>query len=383
MKKKNILIYGATGSIGDSVLSLVRDNKDEFNVHGITCDHNIEKLSALSKEFNVKNIGIASYNKEFNYKKYFPGKKIFFKLDEFRELINDSIDIIIFAISGTAILELSLDVVKSGKIVGIANKECIISLGDIILDTARLNNTKIVPLDSEHNSIYQLLNRNNYLLESITITATGGPFLNKKFEDFKDIKPQEAVRHPIWKMGKKISIDSSTMVNKGLEVIEAKYLFNLDINKINVLTHPQAIIHGFITYKDNSIFSFMSYPDMRIPISNLLFPNKDVDLNDLYLDLAKIGTLNFYEVDEKKFPAIGFAKEVTRIGGLAPNGFNYVNGKLVNLFIKKEIGFLDIINFNIATLEKYFATNSNIKKPTIDDILNFNKWIDENIYLGD
>ena len=157
MKKMNILIYGATGSIGDSVLSLIRDNKDQFNIHGITCDNNIEKLSALSEEFNVKNIGIASYDKEIDYKKKFPGKKIFFKLEEFKELINDNVDIIIFAISGTSILELSLEIVKSGKIVGIANKECIISLGDIILDTAKLNNTKIVPLDSEHNSIYQLL----------------------------------------------------------------------------------------------------------------------------------------------------------------------------------------------------------------------------------
>jgi len=383
MKKKNILIYGATGSIGDSVLSLIRNHKDRFNIVGMTCNHNIAKLSALSDEFNTRNVGIATYNNECNYKKYFPDKNVFFKLKEFNELIDNNVDIIIFAISGASILELCLDIIKSGKIVGMANKECIISLGDIFIETARLHNTKIVPLDSEHNSIYQLLNKCNFLFESITITATGGPFLNKKFEDFKNIKPEEAVKHPIWKMGKKISVDSATMANKGLEVIEAKYLFNLDIDKINVLTHPQAIIHGFVAYKDSSIFSFMSYPDMRIPISNLLFPNKEIDLNDLYLDLAKIETLNFYEVDEKKFPAISFAKDVTRMGGLAPNGFNYTNDKLVNLFINKKIGFLDIINFNIATLEKFFATNSNIKKPTIDDIFNFNNWIDGNIYLGE
>ena len=383
MNKKNILIYGATGSIGDSVLSLIRENRDQFNVIGMTCDKNVEKLRILANEFDTKNIGIASYNKEFNYKKYFPDKNIFFKLEEFKELIDDNVDIIIFAISGVSILNLSLHVAKSGKIVGMANKECIISLGDIILDTASSHNTKIVPLDSEHNSIYQLLNRNNLLFESITITATGGPFLNKKFSDFKNIKPDEAVKHPVWKMGKKISIDSATMVNKGLELIEARFLFNLATDKINVLVHPQAIIHGFVTYKDNSTVSFMSYPDMRIPISNLLFPDKNVDLNDLYLDLAKIKTLSFYDVDDNKFPAINFAKEVSRIGGLAPNAFNYVNEKLVNLFIDKRIQFLDIVNFNISTLEKYFASNSNINKPTIDDIYNFNKWIDSNIYLGD
>lgn len=383
MNKKNVLIYGATGSIGDSVLSLIRNHKDKFNVVGMTCNKNIEKLRTLSDEFKTKNVGIGTYNKKFDYKKYFKDRNIFFKLSEFKELIDNSVDIIIFAISGVSILELSLDVAKSGKIVGMANKESIISLGEIILETAKLNNTHIVPLDSEHNSIYQLLNKNDYIFKSITITATGGPFLDKNFDDFKNIKVEEAVRHPVWKMGKKISIDSATMANKGLEVIEAKYLFNLDIDKINVLIHPQAIIHGYITYKDNSIFSFMSYPDMQIPISNILFPYKDIDLNDLYLDLAKIETLNFYKVNETKFPAINLAKEAIRIGGLAPNGFNYANDILVNLFINKKIGFLDIINFNIKTLEKYFSINSNIKKPTIDDIFNFNKWIDENIYLGE
>tara|TARA_Y100001970_G_C14163801_1_gene820092 strand:+ start:408 stop:1559 length:1152 start_codon:yes stop_codon:yes gene_type:complete len=383
MRKKNVLIYGATGSIGDSVLSLIRKHADQFNVVGMTCNDNIAKLSTLSDEFNTKNIGIASYNSEFNYVKYFPEKKLFFKLEEFKELIEDSVDIIVFAISGASILELSLDIAKSGKIIGMANKECIISLGDIIFKTAELHNTKIVPLDSEHNSIYQILNRDNLLFESITITATGGPFLNKKLEYFADIKPKDAIKHPIWKMGKKISIDSATMVNKGLEIIEAKYLFNVSIDKINVLTHPQAIIHGLVTYKDNSTISFMSHPDMRIPISSLLFPDKQVELDDLYLNLTKIETLNFYEIDDEKFPAIGVAKEVIRMGGLAPNGFNYINDKLVNLFIKEKIGFLDIVNFNVSTLEKYFANNSNINNPTINDIIDFNKWIDRNIYLGD
>ena len=383
MKRSNILIYGATGSIGDSVLSLIREHKERFNVVGLTCNDNIEKLRAISDEFATENIGIATYKKELDYKKYFPKHNIFFGLEEFKELIKDNIDIIVLAISGTSILKLSLDIAKSGKIFGIANKECIISLGDIILETARLSDTKIVPLDSEHNSIYQLLNKNNSLFKSITITASGGPFLKRNLDDFKSITVEEAIKHPVWKMGKKISVDSATMVNKALEVIEAKYIFDLDIDKINVLTHPQAIIHGFVTYKDNSIVSFMSYPDMRIPISNLLFPNKEVNLDELYLDLAKIESLNFYKIDEKKFPAINLARDVVNKGGLAPNGFNYINEKLVNLFLDKKISFLDIVNLNIATLDKYFAKNTNIEKPTLDDIINFNKWIDENIYLGE
>tara|TARA_B100000686_G_C16670967_1_gene906423 strand:- start:46 stop:1197 length:1152 start_codon:yes stop_codon:yes gene_type:complete len=383
MKKTNILIYGATGSIGDSVLSLVRSQKNHFNVVGMTCEKNIKKLSKLADEFNTKNIGIANYNKDMNYDKYFPDKKIFFNLDEFKDLIDDSVDIIVFAISGTSILKLGLDIAKSGKVVGIANKECIISLGDIIINLAKLNNTKIIPLDSEHNSIYQLLNNNNSSFESITITGTGGPFLFKNINDFKNIKVEEAVKHPVWKMGKKISVDSATMVNKGLEIIEAKYLFDIDIRKINVLIHPQAIVHGFVSYKDSSIISFMSFPDMRVPISNLLFPCSKINIDDLHLDLAQIETLNFYKVDKMKFPVIDYVNQIMDMGGLAPHGFNYTNDKLVNLFLNKKIKFLDIINFNISTLDKYFAINSNIEKPTIDDIFHFNKWIDGNIYLGE
>tara|TARA_B100001250_G_C19815594_1_gene798148 strand:- start:3094 stop:4242 length:1149 start_codon:yes stop_codon:yes gene_type:complete len=382
MKKINILIYGATGSIGDSALSLIRANKNLFNVVGMTCNTNIKKLSNLANEFNTQNIGIAN-KKKLTSKKYFQNKKVFTGLDEFSDLINKDVDIIIFAISGVTILKLSLEIARSGKIVGLANKECIISLGHLILNTAKLNNTKIIPLDSEHNSIFQLLNKYNSPFKTITITATGGPFLNKNIKDLINIKPDEAIKHPVWKMGKKISIDSATMVNKGLEIIEAKHLFNLEINQINVLVHPQAIVHGIVTYKDNSMISFMSYPDMRIPISSLLFSNKEVNLNDLNVDLANIETLNFYEVDENRFPAINVVKEVINKGGLAPNGFNYANEKLVNHFINKNIGFLDIVNFNIETLDKYFGTNSNIENPTIDDILNFNKWIDENIYLGE
>ena len=383
MKKTNILIFGATDSIGESVLSLVRNNKEKFNIIGMTCNDNIQQLKILAEEFNTTNLGIATYKKEINYNKLFPKKKLFFSIDEFKELIIDNIDIIIFAISGTSILRLSLEIAKSGKIIGLANKECIISLGHIFINIAKSHNTKIVPLDSEHNAIYQILNRDDFLFKTITITATGGPFLNRRIEDLKNIKAKEAIQHPVWKMGKKISIDSATMMNKGLEVIEAKYIFDLDIEKINILVHPQAIVHGLVTYMDNSIISFMSNPDMRIPISNLLFPNKKVDLDDLYLDLSKVKTLNFYEVDRNKFPAINLVKEVMYQGGLAPNGMNYINDKLVNLFLLNRIGFLDIVNYNIATLEKFFSKNSNIEKPSIDDIINFNKWIDSNIYLGE
>ena len=383
MKQTNLLIYGATGSIGDSVLSLVRNNKDQFNIIGMTCNNNIKKLSRLSEEFNTKNIGIARFNKNINYKKYFPEKKIYFGLKEFSDLIKIKPDVIILGISGGSILNLALDIAKSGKVIGMANKECIVSLGSIIFDLAKLNKTKIIPLDSEHNSIYQLLKTYNHSYESITITASGGPFLKKKRNELRDVTIEDALAHPIWRMGKKISLDSATMINKGLELIEAKYFFDIDVNKINILIHPQAIIHGLISFHDGSVISFMSQPDMRVPISNLLFKNKRIKLSDLSLDLANIRTLNFLNVDTAKFPAVRIAREVAVLGGLAPHGFNYINDKLTNLFMKKKIGFLDIVNFNEITLNKFFSRNPNQKKPSINDIVEFNKWIDRNIYLGE
>mgnify|MGYP001219141994 CR=1 FL=1 len=382
MNKTNILIYGATGSVGSSAISLIRENSDLFNIVGMTCNNNIKELKKLSDEFSPRKIGIGTYDKNINYNEYFPNKDLYFELDEFSHLIDLEVDIIIFAISGLSILNLSIDLAKSGKVLGVANKESIISLGKIFIETANKNNTKIIPLDSEHNSIYQLLSSNNSKFKSITLTASGGPFLNKPIIDLKDIRAEEAIKHPIWKMGKKISVDSATMVNKGLELIEASYLFNLDISRINVLIHPQSIIHGLITYHDNSIVCYMSYPDMRVPISNLLFGDNKAQISGIDLDLSKIKELNFIDVDEKRFPSIKLSREVAKIGGLAPNGFNYINEKLVNLFLDNKIGFIDIVDYNEATLERFFASNSNIDNPSIEDINEFNKWIDNNIFLG-
>ena len=383
MEKKNILVYGATGSIGDSVFSLLRENKDVFKVTGITCDNNVLKLKKIAEEFNPNYIGIADYQKNIEYKKLFPNKKLFFGLNEFVDLMDKQVDIIILATSGLAVLDLSLKIMESGKIVGLANKECIISLGDIFSNIAKKNNTTIIPLDSEHNAIHQILNKDNNGLKSITLTATGGPFLNKKISDLANISPADAIKHPIWKMGKKISVDSATMMNKSLEIIEAKYLFNLKNDEINALIHPEAIVHGLVTYRDNSMISFMSCPDMKIPISNLLFPNREASLNELSIDLSEIKTLNFYSIDHDRFPAIKYCHEVLNLGGLAPCGFNYANEKLVNLFLKNKIRFLDIVQFNINTLDKFFAKNNNILYPATEDINNFNEWIDNNIYLGE
>ena len=235
MFKKNILIYGATGSIGSSVLNLIRNNKEHFNVVGVTCNSNIDKLLDIANEFECQNIGInnkakaQSYSEIKNYNAYIG-------LDEFSKLIDNKVDIIIFAIAGSSPLSLLMDVAVSGKIIGIANKECIICLGKTLLDLAIKSSTEIVPLDSEHNALFQLIkNKNKDSIRKYTITASGGSFFNFKKTEMERITPNQAISHPKWKMGKKISVDSSTLMNKGLEVIEACILFNISPNAIEAI----------------------------------------------------------------------------------------------------------------------------------------------------
>ena len=232
MKKINVVIYGATGSIGKSTLSIISKNLDKINIEGITCNKNILKLLKIAKSYNVKKIGfneksIHKLNKS-NLNKY----EVFNDDTKFYNIISKKTDVIIFAASGLTSLDLLLKILKSGKIVGIANKECIITLGKKFISLSKKFKTKIIPLDSEHNSIYHLLSQNLGKYKSITITATGGPFLYYTKNKLSSVTPQQAIRHPVWNMGSKISIDSATMMNKALEIIEAKYLFNLKIMKL-------------------------------------------------------------------------------------------------------------------------------------------------------
>ncbi len=371
MLKKNIVIYGATGSIGESTLNLIRDNKDNFNVVGLTCKENVTKIINIANEFDCKNIGIA--NKELIAKNQTLLKNftIFSGIEEFHHIISDySVDIIIFAISGSAPLQLLMELSSSGKSIGLANKECIICLGNLFLDNAASSSTKIVPLDSEHNAIYQLIkNKNLDSINKYTITASGGNFYKYKYQDLMNITPEQAVKHPKWKMGKKITVDSSTLMNKGLEIIEACILFNIEPNKINALIHPESIIHGLIEFKDSSIHAFLSQPSMEVSISSLLFDDNNVKLDNHKLDLSSIGSLNFVEIDSDKFKAIELAKYSLNHGGLGPAILNYTNELMVSLFLDNKISFTDITENNKKIMELFMLDNNNIKNPSINDII--------------
>ena len=379
MKKINLVIYGATGSIGGSVLSIVRSNRKKFNIQGITCNKNYNKLIKIAEEFNVKKIGInkriKSTVKELN--KY----HVYEDISTFSDICDNKTDVIIFAISGLAGLDLIHKLCKIGKTIGMANKECIISIGQNLTKLAKKNCSIIVPLDSEHNSIFHLLNNNHGSFESITITASGGPFRKLPLKSFNNISVKQALSHPIWKMGKKISIDSATMVNKALEIIEAKYLFNLEDSQIDAIIHPQAVVHAMVNYKNGITTALLNKPDMRIPISSLFYKFNDYANKTKELNLLEYSKLEFYPINTQRYPAIKLGKEVMKIGGLAPNAFNYLNEILVSYFLKGVIKFADITALNEINLEKIFSKNTNIMSPNLMDIKNINNWIDKNLYL--
>ena len=218
--------------------------------------------------------------------------------------------------------------------------------------------------------------------KSITITATGGPFLYYKKNKLGSVTPQQAIKHPVWNMGSKISIDSATMMNKALEIIEAKYLFNLKNNEINAIIHPQAIIHALINYENGVSTALLNKPDMRVPISSLFFGFNKYSNAYRGIELTNYSNFEFIPIDKNKFPAVELGYQVMKIGGLAPHIFNYLNEILVNKFIEKRIKFLDIVKLNELNLDKFFSKNSNIANPKLTDIKNINNWIDNNLYLG-
>ena len=382
MKKINLVIFGATGSIGQSTLAIVKKNPKLFNIEGVTCNSNIKKLIKIAKEFNIKKVGFNSKKIKNKSEKLSSRLKVYDNIEQFQEIITPKTDFIIFAISGLEGMNLLLQIVCLGKKIGIANKECIISLGKNLFNLANKYNTEIIPLDSEHNAIYHLSKYNNYTFNSVTITATGGPFRSLKLSKFKDITIKDALKHPVWKMGKKISIDSATMMNKALELIEATSFFDLSPEKVNAIIHPQAIVHAMINYNNGSTTALLSQPSMQIPIASLFFEFETYSKVNKVLDLKKIKNLEFYDIDNKRFPAIKLGYEVMNEGGLFPNTFNYINELLVNKFLNGSIKFTDIISLNRINLDKTFNKNSNIANPNINDINNINCWIDKNLFIG-
>ena len=342
---KNIIVLGATGSIGDSVLSVIKENKNKLNLLGITFNSNISKAKDIINEFKLKNVYSESDESQKSLKHAFKDNyelNILRDKAELEELLNkDDVDIIVSAVSGFAGLESTIMAAKTGKTILLANKESIVVAGDIVLPMANKHSTQIIPIDSEHNAIFQCLNsdKNTDDVSKIIITASGGPFLNKKISQLSKVTKKEALSHPNWEMGAKISIDSASLVNKCLELIEAKYLFNLNEEYFDLVIHPQSIIHSIVTYIDGSSICQMSNPDMRVPIAHALSVHeKRLSLNFSEIDFSSL-KLTFEDIPEDRSELVNIARDICNLGGSSGAIFNAANEIAVQSFLEEQITF--------------------------------------------
>ena len=351
---KNILLLGATGSIGDNVLSVIEQNAESLNLYGIALNSNISKANQIINEHSPMFVYIEEANEILLEKSISEvSLSVLNGKAELEELLNDSnVDVIISAISGFAGLETTLMAAKTGKVILLANKESIVVAGDIILPLAKEHGSTIIPIDSEHSAIHQCLQgvKDQSSVSRLILTGSGGPFLNRDIKDFQNITPAEAIAHPIWNMGNKISVDSSTMMNKCLEIIEARWLFNNE--NIDVLVHPEGIVHSLVEFMDKSIIAQLSVPDMKVPIAyGLGFPEK-ISSGSSSIDFDEISNLSFRKPDLKKFPSIGLAKDCISLGGSSFSILNAANEECVAAFLEGKIAYLDIFKIISKVLDK-------------------------------
>lgn len=353
---KYISILGSTGSIGTQTLDVIRQHSDQFKVVALTAGKNIELLIEQTLEFDPVFVSVESLDLANQIRHRIP-KHIYIGYGE-NGLVEaatiEHADIVVTAIVGSRGLPATLAAIDMGKIIALANKETLVTAGHLVMARAKEKNVPILPVDSEHSAIYQCLNGERMDdLASITITASGGSFRDFTREQLKDVSIEQALNHPNWSMGAKITIDSATMANKGLEVIEAHWLFNLDYERINVLVHPQSIIHSYVEFQDKSVIAQLGLPDMRVPIQYALSYPKRMNLNTEPLNLAKLGQLTFKEMDMERYPMMRLAYECGKANLSAPIAFNAANEIAVERFLAKEISFLQIEQVVENVLQSY------------------------------
>lgn len=364
---KTISILGSTGSIGEQTLSVI-DQSDCYSVGYLTVQSNIQKLEQQALKYNPIGVVITSeshYN-EFKKNSSYKGK-ILFGVDGLCEAAcSEDTDILMSSLVGFSGVIPTLEAIKKGKTVALANKETLISAGEIIMNAVATHSANLIAVDSEHNALLQcLVGEESSSIDTITLTASGGPFYSLPIEEFSTITLEKALKHPKWKMGSKITIDSSTLMNKGFEVIEAKWLFDLQPKQIKVLVHPQSIVHSLVEFTDGSMKAQLGMPDMRIPISYALSYPKRFAYNFPRLALEEIQTLQFYPPDFKKFPCLQVAYDCLEKGGNSTATLNAANEVAVALFLEQKIGYSDIIRSIDFALNKIPF----VSHPSLADII--------------
>ncbi len=366
--KKRIAILGATGSIGTTTFNIVRNNPNDFEIVLLANSNKLPELKSLMEEFRPK-IAICS-NKDFYYnngKEYAYDKDYLAQPETYAEC-----QLVINGIAGISGLKPTLAVIKAGKVLATANKESFVTAGNLIVAEKNKYNATIIPLDSEHSTVWQCIGQDSEYVESIILTASGGAFRDLSYPQLLVAKAKDALKHPTWVMGKKITIDCATLMNKGMEIIEAKYLFGVD--KIEVVQHKQSIIHSMVQFKDNFIRAGLSYPDMTQPIQLAMYYPQRKPTNMPALDFEKVKQLDFGKINEKLFPCFSIAKRVNQLGDIAGVIMNSANDVACDAYLKDDIGFYDIPDLIDNALQKY-AKNGNYD--SIEDIFCMNNRVSE------
>ncbi len=361
---KKIIILGSTGSIGRQTIEIIGKNKKNFKIILLSTNKNTNILSKQIKKFNVQNVIVTNINSYKKIKKKFKKINVFNNFEKLDKIIKSKVDYTMSAISGFDGLRPTIKIIKKTKKIAIANKESIICGWELIKKELKKNKTIFIPVDSEHFSIWSVI-RNSHKdeIEKIFLTASGGPFLNKK--NIKKVKPINALKHPNWKMGKKISVDSATLMNKIFEVIEAKKIFDLELDKFQILIHPKSYVHAIVKFKNGLIKIIAHDTDMKIPIYNSIYidEKKQYYLKFKKINLEILNSLNLQKVDDKKFPVIRLLKKLTNNNSLFDTAVVSANDELVSLFLKKKIKFFEISSKIMSILSLAFITKFKGQKP--------------------
>lgn len=373
--KKKILILGSTGSIGNNTCSVIREFKNDFEIVALSTNSKTDILKKQIEEFNPKTVNISSKEALNNFKNQ--KNKIKIHEGNIAEFVRDTdFDILVNALTGYAGFLPTIEAIKKGKIIALANKETLVVGGDIINELLKKYNSSLIPIDSEHSAIFQILRHfKDAPISKIIITASGGPFLKTPKEELKTVTVEMALKHPTWNMGGKITVDSATMMNKGFEVIEAHHLFNLDYDKIETIIHPQSLIHSMVEFVDGEIYAQIGKNDMRLPIQHALTYPEIRNTPFEKLKLYEHSEINFYKMDFDKFVMLKLAYECGEKGGLYPCVLNAANEVCVYSFLDKKIGFTDIFDIVQKICEIY---NEKINIPlTIENIINTDREVRE------
>lgn len=376
MSSRKISVLGSTGSIGQSTLDLIKFHKDKFTIVALTAHKNVELLVEQAKYFRPEVVAIGDESLLPQLRSGLSGEKIEIMAGQggITQAASYKADLTIAAISGMIGLKPLMAAMGQSKAIAIANKEPLVATGDLVLDEAKKTNTKILPLDSEHNAIFQVFeNANRDAIDKLILTASGGPFRTWTSEQMKLATLEQALKHPNWSMGSKITIDSATMMNKGLEIIEATYLFDMPADKIDVLIHPQSTVHSMVVYKDGSTLAQLGAPDMRTPIAYALAYPGRIETSGQKLDWSRSQNMEFYPPDFGQFPSLALAYAALKQGGSAPAILNAANEVAVAAFLEKKIGFGDIIALVDKTLESHAVT----ELKSLDDVINLDKSVRE------